>query len=133
MTNLKHNWIKHQVLLFCDPLPAIPHQELKSRLATIIPKIFIHKNENRRYKFLILGRKGPYFVKEHSDKCTEDDIINILEFLVENIFVVFRGKVFQQIFGIPMGTNWAPLLADIFLYSYEADFIQSLLSTGKKK
>ena len=31
-----------------------------------------------------------------------------------------------------MGTNCAPLLADIFLYSYEADFIQSLLSTGKK-
>ena len=33
---------------------------------------------------------------------------------------------------MPMGTNCAPLLADIFLYSYEADFIQSLLSTGKK-
>ena len=31
-----------------------------------------------------------------------------------------------------MGTSGAPLLADIFLYSYEADFIQSLLSTGKK-
>ena len=26
-----------------------------------------------------------------------------------------------------------PLLADIFLYSHEAEFIQSLLSTGKKK
>ena len=32
-----------------------------------------------------------------------------------------------------MVTNCAPLLADIFLYSYEAEFIQSLLSTGKKK
>ena len=32
-----------------------------------------------------------------------------------------------------MGTNCAPLLADIFLYSYEADFIQSLLSTGRKR
>ena len=32
-----------------------------------------------------------------------------------------------------MGKNCAPLLADIFLYSYEAEFIQSLLSTGKKK
>ena len=32
-----------------------------------------------------------------------------------------------------MGTNCAPLLADIFLYSNEAEFIQSLLSTGKKK
>ena len=56
----------------------------------------------------------------------------MLEFLVDNIFVVFGWKVFQQIVGIPMGTNCAPLLSDIFLYSYEAEFIQSLLSTGKK-
>ena len=114
----------------------IPHQKLKSRLATIIRNSFIHKNGNRRYKFLVLGHEGPYFVKEHSDsknKYTEDDIVNMLEFLVDNIFVVFGGKVFQQIVGIPMGTNCAPLLADIFLYSYEAEFIQSFLSTGKKK
>ena len=32
-----------------------------------------------------------------------------------------------------MGTNCAPLLADIFLYSYKAEFIQCLLSTGKKR
>ena len=57
----------------------------------------------------------------------------MLEFLVDNIFVVFAGKVFQQKIGIPMGTNCAPLLADIFLYSYEAEFIQSLLSVGKKR
>ena len=57
----------------------------------------------------------------------------MLEFLVDNIFMVFAGKVFQQIVGILMGTNCAPLLADIFLYSYEADFIQSLLSTGRKQ
>ena len=38
----------------------------------------------------------------------------------------------MQTVGIPMGTNCAPLLANIFLYSYEADFIQSLLSTVKK-
>ena len=75
----------------------IPHQKLKSRLATIIRNSFIHKNGNRRYKFLVLGREGPYFVKEHSDsknKYTEDDIINMLEFLVDNIFAVFGGKVF---------------------------------------
>ena len=32
-----------------------------------------------------------------------------------------------------MGTHCAPLIADIFLYSYEAEFIQSLLSTGRKR
>ena len=47
--------------------------------------------------------------------------------------MVFAGKVFQQIVGIPMGTNCTPLLADIFLYSYEAEFIQSLLSVGNKR
>ena len=114
----------------------IPHRRLKSRPATIIRNSFIHKNGNRRYKFLVLGREGHYFVKEHSaskNKYTEDDIINMLEFLADNIFVVFEGKVFQQIVGLPIGTNCAPLLADIFMYSYEAEFIQSLLSTVKKK
>ena len=114
----------------------IPHQKLKSRLATIIRNSFLHKNGNQRYKYLVFGREGPYFVKEHSDlknKYTEEDIIKMLECLVDNIFVVFAGKVFQQIIGIPMGTNCAPLLADIFLYSYEAEFIQSLLSAGKKR
>ena len=94
------------------------------------------KNDNRRYKYLVLGYEESYFVKEHSDskhKYSEDDIIKMLKFLVDNIFVVFAGKVFQQIVGNPMGTTCAPLLADIFLYSYEAEFIQSLLSTGRKQ
>ena len=32
-----------------------------------------------------------------------------------------------------MGTNCAPLLADLFLYSYEAVFIQGLVQKGEKK
>ena len=77
---------------------------------------------------MVLGREGPYFVKEHSDSkrkymYTEEDIIQMLELLVDNIFVVFAGKVFQEILGNPIGTNCAPLLADIFLSSYEAEFI----------
>jgi len=31
-----------------------------------------------------------------------------------------------------MGTNCAPLLVDLFLYSYEADFIQGLLKKHEK-
>ena len=59
----------------------------------------------------------------------------MLEFLVDNIFVVFVAKVFQQTVGIAMGTNCALPLADVFLYSYEADFLQPVLlfSTGMKQ
>ena len=35
---------------------------------------------------------------------------------------------FQQIVGIPMDTNCVPLLADLFPYLYEADFIQGKLA-----
>ena len=49
--------------------------------------------------------------------------------LIDNIFVIFDRRVFQQTVGIPLGINSAPLLADLFLYSYEADFIQELPAT----
>ena len=57
----------------------------------------------------------------------------MLDFLIDNIFVEFGGLAFQQTIGIPMGTNCAPLLADLFLYSYEAEFIQGLVQKGEKK
>ena len=57
----------------------------------------------------------------------------MLEFLIDSICVMFGGRVFQQKVGIPMGTNCAPLLAELFLYSYEADFIQGLLKKNEKK
>ena len=75
----------------------------------------------------MLGRNRSYFVKKknkqtkktHSDstkKFSETDIINMLEFLIDNIFVIFGGRVFQQTVGMPMGTNCAPVLANLFLY-----------------
>jgi hypothetical protein len=57
----------------------------------------------------------------------------MLGFLVDNIYVVFGEQVFQQSVSIPMDTNCAPLLADLFLYSYEAEFVQKLLRDNNKK
>jgi hypothetical protein len=65
--------------------------------------------------------------KKQSDstkKLSETDIINMLEFFIDNIFAMFDGRVFQQTVGIHMGTNCPPLLADLFLYSYETVSIQ---------
>ena len=55
----------------------------------------------------------------------------MIEFLVDNIYVRFGGQLFQQMVGIPMGTNCAPLLADLFLYSYENEFLDKLIKEGK--
>jgi hypothetical protein len=56
----------------------------------------------------------------------------MLEFLIDNIFISFGVKLFQQVVGIPMGTNCAPLLADLFLCSYESAFLQKLVKDKNK-
>ena len=41
------------------------------------------------------------------------------------IYIRFGTKLYRQIVGIPMGTNCVPLVADLFLYCYERDFMDS--------
>ena len=46
-----------------------------------------------------------------------------LHYLVDNIFIRFGSELYKQIVGIPMGTNCAPLVADLFLFCYERDLL----------
>ena len=46
--------------------------------------------------------------------------------LLDNIFIRFGTKLYIQIIGIPMGTNYAPLVAGLFLFCYKRDFMKSL-------
>ena len=55
-----------------------------------------------------------------------------MEFLIDNIFVKFGGCLFRQVIGIPMGTTCAPLLADLFLYSYESEFLDMIRGGHRK-
>ena len=45
---------------------------------------------------------------------------------MDNIYIRFGTKLYRKIVGIPMGTNCAPLVADLFLFCYERDFMTSL-------
>jgi len=76
----------------------------------LVQLCFIKRNGQRRYTYLVLGRVRYYFVKKiHSDstkKFSETDIINMLEFFIDNIFVIFGGCVFQQTVSI---THWYKL------------------------
>ena len=53
-------------------------------------------------------------------------VFEALTFLLDNIYIRFGSKLYRQIVGIPMGTNCAPLVADLFLFCYERDFMLSL-------
>ena len=54
------------------------------------------------------------------------NVCEALIYLLDNIYIRFGTKLYRQIVGIPMGTNCAPLVADLFLFCYERDFMTSL-------
>ena len=58
-----------------------------------------------------------------------DELLDLLRFVIDNSFVVNGGKIIKQIGGIPMGTNSAPVLANLYLYSYESEYMEKLTET----
>ena len=56
-----------------------------------------------------------------------ENFCELLKFLVSNIFIKIGNDIFRQIIGIPMGTNCAPLLANLYLFSCEYDFMMKLM------
>ena len=111
----------------------IPHDELKSKLKAIINQCFFHKNGNRRFQYVVIGYKDTYFVRDHSDAPQKYSDAGVKKDAgIDNNFVEFGGLIFQQTIGILMGTNCAPLIVDLFLYSYVEEFVQSLLQADKK-
>ena len=55
--------------------------------------------------------------------CSCQKVCEARTFLLDNIYIRFGTKLFV---GIRMGINCAPLVADLFLFCYERDFMMSL-------
>jgi hypothetical protein len=73
------------------------------------------------YQYLVIGRGKSYFVKNRSKSNN-----NYKQDEITHIFAQFGGRVFQQTIGIPMDTNCALLLSDLFLHACEIYFLQGL-------
>ena len=54
---------------------------------------------------------------------SKNDLIKHINWLIDNIYVVVGDQVFKQVIGIPMGTDCAPFLANLFLFSYESEWM----------
>ena len=131
-----HRATSIQTFDFSTLYPSILHDLLKSHMNNIINNAFKHKNGATRYTHIKVGRNKSYFTSDPlngDNKYTANDICKMTEFLMDNIYVRFGLQLFRQMIGIPMGTTCAPLLADLFLYSYENEFLDKLIKEGKRK
>ena len=62
--------------------------------------------------------------KYHAWSC--QNVCDALTFLLDNTFIRCGTKLYRQVVGIPIDTNCSPLVADLFLFCYERDFMMSL-------
>ena len=103
----------------------LPHNLIKEKLINLIEWTFKREGSpyiacNERQAFFTSGDTKRYKLWSYQNVC------DALIYLLDNIYIRFGTKLYRQIVGIPMGTNCAPLVADLFLFCYERDFMTSL-------
>ena len=110
----------------------LPHDLIKEKLLDLIGRTF-YKKESKLY--LACNDKKAFFTSAdhyrgyHLWSC--QNVCDALSFLLDNIYIKFGTKLYKQIVGIPMGTNCAPLVADLFQFCHERDFMKALSSENQ--
>ena len=103
----------------------LSHNLIKEKLTELIEQIF--NREGTLY--LACNDKNAFFTSEQPKRYnlwSSQKMCDALHYVLDNIFIRFGSKLYRQIVGIPMGTNCAPFVADLFLFCYERDFMLSL-------
>ena len=103
----------------------LSHILIKEKLTDLIEQTFNREGS----LYLACNDKNAFFTSEQPKRyklwsCQK--MCDALHHHLHNIFIRFWLKLYRQIVGIPMGTNCAPLVADLFLFCYERDFMLSL-------
>ena len=110
---------------------SLPHDQIKKDLKKLIKWCFDREKSQfiaTRYDKSFFTDK-PYDTNYKSWTCNE--LCMAITFLIDNIFVEFDNRIYRQVIGIPMGTNCAPLIADLFLFCQERNFMDRLVKNKK--
>jgi len=111
----------------------IEHNDLFSKLQALFTQL--DKMENNRGT--LVGRKGTHFQlfrgnivdsgKQKWEKVYSlDDLLQMINFLINNTYITLADSCWKQAIGIPMGTNCGVNLVDFYLTKYELDFMVQL-------
>ena len=103
------------LMIFTIFYTTLPHNLIKDKLIDLNERTFQRESSpylacNDRNAFLLQKNLKKY----HTWSCK--NVCDVLTFLMDNLFNRFGTKLYRQVVGIPMGTNCAPLVADLFLF-----------------
>ena len=141
-TNLNYYWIIDNSLNFMDKVKdknlqhmqtfdfstlytALPHSEIKNKFKKIFQKVYTREAK----PFINVNAVKAYFSaskKNNSCSFRVSDMMEVLDFILDNIFVKCGKDIYKQVIGIPIGLDSGQDIANLLLFCYESDYVEKI-------
>ena len=111
----------------------LPHDKLITQLFKVID--LVYKGGDKTY-IRVTENGSAFWAKKKSHNgvsFSKAGLKAAVSFLVENCYFTVGNLVFQQAIGIPMGIDPAPFWANLFLYTYEEQYITNTIPSDPAK
>ena len=117
--------------------------DLRERMKSLIVKVFDYKFDKDRCRALLVEKSALHFDfmwlkhknididnerKRFTKVVDKDDILSWLDFFLDNLYIGIGDSLYKQAIGIPMGTTCVVFLVNFYLFTYELDFMECLVS-----
>ena len=104
----------------------IPHQSLKNSMKHLIEEAF----KVRGALYLSITKRGKCFWNTDNKFDSNITVSQLLDMVNYLVYISVGNKVFRQCIGIPMGTDCAPLLANLYLFHFEYKYMKGLVKNN---
>ena len=108
----------------------IPPTDLKEKLKEVVTKAF----KGGTNQFIRVNKKDAHWDNSRDGQTfSKEQIFLLIDLVIDNSFFRLGKKFFRQKIGIPMGVDPAPQMANLYLYYYEAAFMEKLTKQDYSK
>ena len=127
--NTKQKAKSIQTFDFSTLYTMINQQDLKEKLKWAVDKAFAG-GTNQWIRVQKDQAKFDKANKKSSGKLySKGDVHGMIDIIVDNAVFMFGDKTFRQTIGLPMGTDPAPFMANLYLFYYEFTYMNEMTST----
>ena len=127
--NKRHKALSVSSFDFSTLYTNIPHDKLLHVLNELIDFCF-QGGTNDIIAVDRFGAKWVHSATNASFNFDKSSLKTVIKYLINNCYFNFGNKTFRQVVGIPMGSDPAPFMANLFLYFYENKWIQKTKRTN---
>ena len=141
-TGLKNFWIIDNSLDFLDSIKTLQTDFLESYDFSTLYTNLPHNEINIAFRYLfktVYSRESKIYINANTRKAffsdrpsrgyasfKESDLFQVLNFILDNIYVKFGDDLAKQKIGIPIGLDSGQDIANLLLYYYESEYLKNL-------